>query len=721
MNRILHAPNGWLVLLAYAAAIAISYTITVRIGGKRLWKDRIWLFASAAVLGIGLCTAHYMVMAAYRMPHEDAHSGHPAYSFFLRVVLPFFCSFVVLLLVGISVVAIMRKRLNEMELKYTTLFEQSPDLVLMIDKKGKITRANYRSAEVLGYEPEELLGRSILDLVCSEELNALQEGFIRFKAQQGLGLELGLARKSGERIEAGIVSIPLVTDGKLQGVCAVVKNMTEDKRLKEQLRKLTERHELLLNTMVEGVFGIDADSRVVFWNKAAEELTGYLSAEVIGLDMRELIRRPGPDGEPDSCRGCAIVKAMNARERCVVIDESFRAKDGTAFPVEYSVNPIVAAGSETAWAVVTFRDISERKRQENALLKSEEQYRTLVENLPDALVVVKGGKRLYANDTALRLFGAERSADTVKTSLFGEIDPLCISMQQSGMLDADREGPPGITEHRLFGPDDKEQDLEVVSFAAWYEGSPARYLLIRDVTELKRARELIQRSEKLSVAGELAAGIAHEIRNPLTAIKGFIQLIRHQMPISYYETILSEIGRIELIAGELLMLSKPQAVEFQRVDAKELIDKVVILLEAQAAAHNVELVKQFGSGPLFVNGEANQLKQVFINILKNSLEAMPSGGAVTMEVREEADTDEVAVVVRDEGVGISEEKLRLLGQPFYTTKEKGTGLGLMISLAIIENHGGRTQVYSQLGKGTQFYVFLPASRQNRPAGQKARE
>jgi signal transduction histidine kinase len=122
--------------------------------------------------------------------------------------------------------------------------------------------------------------------------------------------------------------------------------------------------------------------------------------------------------------------------------------------------------------------------------------------------------------------------------------------------------------------------------------------------------------------------------------------------------------------------------------------------------HDVQIVRSYEGPSLHVSCDPNQLKQVFINMVKNSIEAMPSGGTITIEAK--ADRSDIVIAVRDEGVGISEDKIRMLGQPFYTTKEKGTGLGMMVSLNIVENHGGRVNVTSEPGLGTEIRVFLPA-------------
>lgn len=233
-------------------------------------------------------------------------------------------------------------------------------------------------------------------------------------------------------------------------------------------------------------------------------------------------------------------------------------------------------------------------------------------------------------------------------------------------------------------------------------------VIIRDITEKKQAQELLIKSEKLSIAGELAAGIAHEIRNPITSIKGFLQLMQSSNfeKQIYYDIMSSEINRIEQILSELLMLAKPQAVHFAWKDVTVLIKDVVTLLGPQATLNNVQIITDFKTDIALIMCEENQIKQVCINFIKNAIDAMPDGGKLVIQLVSTAD-HELIIRFVDEGYGISEELISKLGQPFYTTKEKGTGLGFMVSKRIVENHQGTVSICSEIGKGTAIEVKLP--------------
>lgn len=238
------------------------------------------------------------------------------------------------------------------------------------------------------------------------------------------------------------------------------------------------------------------------------------------------------------------------------------------------------------------------------------------------------------------------------------------------------------------------------------------FVIFKDVTELKEKEELIRKSEKLSIVGELAAAIAHEIRNPLTSIKGFLQLLQYkdakEEEKHYYEIMLSEIERINSIVSEFMVLSKPQAVFYQNKNITTLLKDVLTLLETIAIVKNIEVTKEFEEDMILVKCEGNQIKQVFINIFKNAIEAVPDKGKIHIEVSR---WQKKCVRIRfiDNGYGIPSDLLSRLGEPFYTTKEKGTGLGLMVSHKIIEDHRGSIKIKSEMNKGTTVDIILPVS------------
>ncbi|MFD1179339.1 ATP-binding protein [Paenibacillus puldeungensis] len=231
----------------------------------------------------------------------------------------------------------------------------------------------------------------------------------------------------------------------------------------------------------------------------------------------------------------------------------------------------------------------------------------------------------------------------------------------------------------------------------------------RDMTEHNRVEELLRRSEKLTTVGQLAAGVAHEIRNPLTTLRGFLQMQQRSQKVNTMHTdvMLAELDRINLIVSEFLILAKPQAVQYQTKDIRFTLGDVISFLDSEAHLRSVEFALFFPEAPVLVHCEENQLKQVFINILKNAMEAMPKGGIVTLRLETDQVGKQAILRIVDEGEGIAKERLHKLGEPFYTNKEKGTGLGLMVSQRIIEGHRGTLAIESELGLGTTVTIRLP--------------
>ncbi|WP_186438242.1 PAS domain S-box protein [Cohnella terricola] len=232
----------------------------------------------------------------------------------------------------------------------------------------------------------------------------------------------------------------------------------------------------------------------------------------------------------------------------------------------------------------------------------------------------------------------------------------------------------------------------------------------RNITARKQAEEAIRRTEKLSVIGQLAAGVAHEIRNPLTTLRGFVQLSQKQGSLSepFIEIMLSELDRINLIVGEFLVLAKPQAGKPQPTNLDNLLQDMIALLYSQARLLNVSFVTHFDKDLPLLDCDANQMKQVFINIIKNALEAMQDiSGTITIELRHDSEASVVVIRVIDQGRGIAADELPRLGEPFFTSKPSGNGLGLMVSQRIIANHKGVMNISSKLGEGTCVEIRLP--------------
>ncbi|WP_066049264.1 PAS domain S-box protein [Robertmurraya korlensis] len=230
----------------------------------------------------------------------------------------------------------------------------------------------------------------------------------------------------------------------------------------------------------------------------------------------------------------------------------------------------------------------------------------------------------------------------------------------------------------------------------------------RNIQKRKETDELLTKSEKLAIVGQMAAAVAHEIRNPLTPIKGFIQLLNSGMEVSsqYSSIVLNEINRIESILSEFLTLAKPTERKMEAICVDELLEQVIQIFSPQAFLANKEIIFQkSGRSNRKIKGDSNSLKQVFYNVFQNALDAIEEKGRIMVTLEEGGEV--LCVRVIDNGCGIPEERIKLIGEPFYSTKEKGTGLGLMTSYNIIENHDGTISFESKEGKGTTVTISFP--------------
>ncbi|HEY8449035.1 MAG TPA: ATP-binding protein, partial [Bacillota bacterium] len=232
-----------------------------------------------------------------------------------------------------------------------------------------------------------------------------------------------------------------------------------------------------------------------------------------------------------------------------------------------------------------------------------------------------------------------------------------------------------------------------------------------DVTHIHRLEQQAREAERMAAIGQLAAGAAHEIRNPLTAIKGFVQLFQRRARAGEegeaWNVVLAEIERIERLLRDLLLMAKPQQPERAPCDLNLLVERVLLLLEAQARECGVTIETALEPGLPVLVADGQQLRQVLYNLVLNAIEAMPDGGRLRVETALAGDGRQVVLQVRDTGVGIEPDHLDRVAEPFFTTKAHGTGLGLAVVRSIVNNHGGTIECESQPGRGTTFIVRLP--------------
>ncbi|KAB2330334.1 PAS domain-containing sensor histidine kinase [Bacillus mesophilum] len=355
---------------------------------------------------------------------------------------------------------------------------------------------------------------------------------------------------------------------------------------------------------------------------------------------------------------------------------------------------------------VYFQDITAEKKTAS---QNEQHYKSLFEHNPNAVFSFDlEGNYLSVNTAMVKMLGYSEQELLLKTFI-----PLVAEEDLDKTMDYYKRAANGTTQNYEIKCLHKNGDIVYLSVTNMPiivdQEVIGVYGIAKNITDRKLTEQKLLKSEKLSAVGQLSASIAHEIRNPLTALKGFLQLMKAsegRIKDSYLEVMSSEMERIELITGELLLLAKPQAHQFKLENIEEIIQNVTTLLGSQALMHNVEIKIVNDETIPPVRCIANQLKQVFINLIKNALESMQYGGKVLINVQVK-DDQTLFISIADEGEGIPEDLLRNIGLPFYTTKQKGTGLGMMTSLRIIEAHNGTMDITSTVGKGTVVSISLP--------------
>ncbi|MBS8265427.1 PAS domain S-box protein [Mesobacillus boroniphilus] len=356
-----------------------------------------------------------------------------------------------------------------------------------------------------------------------------------------------------------------------------------------------------------------------------------------------------------------------------------------------------------------YRIIQERKRMEQTLEESESKYRLIAENTSDLIMVMNKAHSISYFSPSHELALGYKVPELEKIEICKLIHPDDVVNFRETITKIMKNKESLPVEFRFQHINGKWLDFESRCMPVIDDSQTIEHIVIisRDISERKKAEEILLQSEKLSIVGELAAGVAHEIRNPLTTIKGFVQLYgKENSSDEINNLLLSELERIETITSEMLSLGKPQAIQLNRANLCDLIDHTVEFLSPQANMKNIQFSRSYLSTDFYITCEKNQIKQVFLNVFKNAMEAMPKGGNIDIKLQKGID-GECIISVQDEGCGIPEELLPRLGEPFYSLKEKGTGLGLMICHKIIKQHNGAISYHSKLNNGTLVEIKLP--------------
>lgn len=317
------------------------------------------------------------------------------------------------------------------------------------------------------------------------------------------------------------------------------------------------------------------------------------------------------------------------------------------------------------------------------------------------ITVNEAGKITYMNQTAQELFNMDHSGDAA-VQFHSVIRETLLNGMRFNQHLIQLHLPRGTRYFSINTAPLHIEDPSVVNGAV---------SVFQDVTEKRILENEMNQMEKFAMVAELAAGTAHEIRNPMTTLRGFLQILAKEFKpetkgYEYCSLMIEEIDRANAIIREFLLLTKPTAPRLKEADLHVILEEIFLLIESKSLLENVEIRRKYAKNLPLVKADPAQIKQVFLNLATNAIQAMPAGGHLMISTTSEKGN--AVVRFTDSGCGIDEAQLAKIFNPFYTTKENGTGLGLTISYRIIENHGGRLYAQSISGKGSTFTVELPA-------------
>jgi len=334
---------------------------------------------------------------------------------------------------------------------------------------------------------------------------------------------------------------------------------------------------------------------------------------------------------------------------------------------------------------------------------------SLVNHMPIGLVAMDPGKRIIAfNETAEALFGLPAGDVLGRTS--EETMPEIITETTEG-LGATQQ----ILEKETDCPVSRERTIPLSIIATRLQDDEGNFfgyvILFRDLTEVQHLKRELERNRRLAAIGSLASGVAHEIRNPLSSIKGFATYLRERYrdnpeDLQVTDIMIQEVERLNRVIGQLLEFSRPLILNRKEAAIEPILRHAMKMIEIQALEKGVSLEVDFGRMVPDLLLDSDRMTQVFLNLTLNALNAMEKGGTLSLRVTQSGDRT-VRVDISDTGTGIGKEELGRIFDPYFTTRPSGTGLGLPIAQRIVEAHGGEILVSSEPGRGTVFSVLLP--------------
>ncbi|MGZ3420457.1 MAG: PAS domain S-box protein [Polyangiales bacterium] len=624
--------------------------------------------------------------------------------------------------------------LRESEERYRTLFEQAPFGVFLFDRSLRITECNAAFVKVLGAPYEKLVGLDLRRLKDQRVVPAIEKVMQEGEPSSYEGpYETTI---SGWVIHVHLRCSPLRdADGDVIGGMGVVEDVTERQRAIEAMRSSEQRLSLHVKSSPLGVVGWSIDGRCVEWNDSATRIFGFTAAEMMGVTMDRIV--------PERTRAKVSATASRLLSRAGgerSVNENV-TKDGRIILCDWYNTPLVDPQGKVIGIASLVQDITERTAAEDALKRSEARFRELIERAPEATFVSREGRFVYVNPALVSYLGFADPLDLIGQRAVERVHEDDRAPFAANELGRAQGAPAAPREYRLLRLDGSTVWAEIVSLVVDYDGAPAVLSFARDVTERKQMQVRLLQADRMVSVGTLAAGVAHEINNPLAYLLANVEHVNgRRLPqidnqlrrveeegdenvrtqIAGVRRMLADVtemleiaregaDRVRTIVADLKTFSRADEERRGPVDVHRVLD-ASINMAWNEIRHSAQLVREYGEVPLVDANEA-RIGQVFLNLLVNAAQAIPAGHARENEIRVRTSTDDkggVRVEIADTGCGIPGEALPRIFDPFYTTKPVGvgTGLGLWICQGIVAALGGAITVESS-PSGTTFVVSLP--------------
>ena len=606
------------------------------------------------------------------------------------------------------------------------------DGIFVFDDRCKILFANQMASEITGIPREGLIGQDFFSIIGIQNKEFLAESFTQEDGfGQKLCMEMGITTPQGQSKHAEVcISVARSDEGDVK-TYAYIRDITERLRCEKELKDSEEKLRTLFERVRHGLFISSKKGRFIECNQALLDMLGY-------AEKKDLLRKDLPQDVYVNLGDRDMFMQRVEREGCVKdMEVEFKKKDGEKITVLLTAYPIRNETGEIVGYEGVNLDITERKRIEEEIREANEFFRNLIESSVDGIIVTdmkgnilifnKGAESItgYTADEVVgkihitRLY-PERMASEIMEKLrsqdyggVGKLSPVPLTvMNKTG-----EQIPIQLSAALVFDRKGKE----IASVGIFTDLRPR----LNMERKLQETHLQLVNSEKMASLGKLAAGIAHEINNPLGGILIYSSLLMEDLPKEDPKRqdlarVVQEAGRCKEIVRSLLEFARQTEPTMEPVDINRAITDDLFFLENQALFHNIRIVKNLDPSLPLPTGNGGQLKQVFMNIIINAAEAMLGTGELTIATYPASDRNSILMEFTDTGEGIPEENFSRIFEPFFTTKDvgKGTGLGLATSYGIIEDHGGKIFVKSKVGEGTTFTIELPIYLVNRTGSEE---